>query len=88
MYEIFIWEKLNMAEGYSSSLGEELSLQKIEEMAVPDNTKKATLSGIKKLEQWCTKRQITIDFHTVTATDLAVILRRFYAEVSLKFIFV
>ena len=54
----------------------------MESGAVPENTPKAIKSGMNKLFQWLRKREISVHFHTISADELATILRRFYAEVK------
>ena len=46
------------------------------------NTKRATEWGVKKFDQWCKKRKITVDLKTVYPTDLSEILQKLFAEVK------
>ena len=46
--------------------------------------KKQTAWGIKRFNDWCTKRRIDCDLTTISPTELSSILRRFYAEVKTK----
>ena len=55
---------------------------KMEQEATPESTSRATKSGMNKFLTWKIKREIDINFHSITATSLALILRRFYAEVK------
>ena len=45
-------------------------------------TKKATSWGVRKFEDWATKRKISIDLKTCTACELNETLRKFYAELK------
>lgn len=66
----------------SSQLDEE-ELQRTERESMPENTKKQTQSwGMKKFNEWSDKRQIEVDLHSVSSTELSGILRKFYAEVK------
>ena len=47
-------------------------------------TKKATKWGIKKFEDWCNKRNISVDYCSIFEEALAEILRKYYAEVKTK----
>ena len=49
---------------------------------VPKTTKRSTDWGMRVFKKWLNKRMIAVDFHTVTAQDLAGHLRKFYAEVK------
>ena len=60
----------------------QLKLDEIEKKAQAKNTKKATEWGVKKFEKWCDKRKLSVDFKTVSPTDVSEILRKFYAEVK------
>ena len=57
-------------------------LDEIEQKAQAKNTKKETEWGVKKFERWCDKRKLSVDFKTVSSTDVSEILRKFYAEVK------
>ena len=63
-----------------SNVKEEMA--KMGEEAVPENTSRATKSGIRKLLDWMKSRNIDINFQSVKAEELASVLRRFYAEVK------
>ena len=65
----------------TSQLGEE-ELRKIEEESVPENAKKQTSWGMKKFNDWRTKRKIACDLDSVSPSELNEILRKFYAEVK------
>ena len=64
-----------------SSIVDEEEMAKIESEAVSGSTTKATKGGVNKLKNWLKKRNIDVNFHSVSADELANILRRFYAEV-------
>ena len=55
---------------------------KLVDNAVPKSTARSTNWGVKKFQVWAAKRGKAVDFDTVTAPDLNVILRKFYAEVK------
>ena len=57
-------------------------LDTLEASAQAQNTKRATSWGVKKFEKWCVKRNLRVDFHSVTPVKLSEILRKFYAEVK------
>ena len=57
-------------------------LDEIEQKAQAKNTKKANEWGVKRFEKWCDKRKLSVDFKTVSPTDVSEILRKFYAEVK------
>ena len=65
-----------------SSVIDEEEMVRMEQEATPESTSKATQSGMNKFLSWKIKREIDINFHSITATSLALILRRFYAEVK------
>ena len=65
----------------SSELDEE-EMESMERESIPENTTLATKSGMKKFLEWAGKRGIAVDFRDVSATELAPVLRRFYAEVK------
>ena len=65
----------------SSELGDE-DLERMEKEAVPENTSRATKTGVKKFLEWSEKRNITVNFSEISPAELASILRRFYAEVK------
>ena len=71
----------NILSSQSSSIDED-EMQQMESAAVPETTSHATKSGIKKLTNWLKKRNISINFHTITEQELSSILRRFYAELK------
>ena len=52
----------------------------MEESVRPPSTTNSTHWGVKKFEEWCIKRNVTIDLKTVDVKVLADVLRRFYAE--------
>lgn len=72
----------NDAMGSQKSELSEGQLQSLEETSRPQSTMKATKQGIKKFENWLEKRGRTVDYATVSAEELASILRKFYAEVK------
>ena len=65
----------------SSELNDD-DLRRLEESAQPGSTVRATNYAVNKLNRWCKKRNITIDWHTVTPSDLNTTLCKFYAEVK------
>ena len=65
-----------------SSVIDEEEMVRMEQEATPESTSRATKSGMNKFLSWKIKREIDINFHSITATSLALILRRFYAEVK------
>ena len=67
----------------TSSL-DEAELNEIINDAQPKSTKLATKWGVKKFEEWLAKREKTCDFFTIPSTELAELLRKFYAEVQPK----
>ena len=77
-------EQENIEFDLNSSL-DEYDLENLEKASVPKNTLKATVYGMKKFVDWITKRGKTCDFHSISAADLNVLLRKFYAEVSFNF---
>ncbi len=64
---------------HCSQLGEE-DLQKLKEEY--RKIRKSKRCGINKNKNWCQRRRIVCDLAVVDATELSVILRRFYAEVE------
>ena len=70
-----------LSSSQSSSLDEE-EMVRMETEAVPESTSKATKSGVTKISNWLKKRKMDVNFHTVSAEELATILRRFYAELK------
>ena len=50
----------------------------------PSTTKRSTVWGAKVFQKWQEKRQIEVDLNTISAEDLAVHLKKFYAEVKKK----
>ena len=71
-----------MFQSSQSSIVDEEEMAKMERESVPDSTNKATKTGVNKLKAWMKKRNIDINFHSVTAGELANTLRQFYAEVK------
>ena len=67
-----------------SSSVDEAEMERMEKEAVPDATSRATKSGVKKFFDWTRKRKLDVNFHSITSSELAPILRRFYAEVRRK----
>ena len=65
----------------NSNLGLE-DLDKLEAKGQAENTKRATLWVIKKIEKWCDKRKLKVDFNCATPVELNELLRKFYAEVK------
>ena len=70
-----------LSSSQSSSLEEE-EMVRMETEAVPESTSKATKSGVNKISNWLKKRKMDVNFHIVSAEELATILRRFYAELK------
>ena len=61
-------------------------LDALEAKSIPLNTKKATISRVKKFESWCERRSNDVpDYKNISADNFASILRKFYAEVSTYF---
>ncbi|EDO34036.1 predicted protein [Nematostella vectensis] len=50
----------------------------------PKILKKQTSWAMKNFTDWCTKRSVQCDFHSISSSDLGGILRRSYAEVKTK----
>lgn len=71
-----------LSQSSQGSAIDEAEMERMEKEAVPTTTSKATKAGVKKFMEWAKKRNVNVDFHTITASDLALILRRFYAEVK------
>ena len=71
----------NLFSNQNSYLNNE-KLDEIEQNAQAKNTKKATEWEVRKFMKWCKKKTISVDFKTVSPTDLSEILRKFYAEVK------
>ena len=67
----------------SSDLGT-AQLDALEVSTQPKGTKSCTKWGMKTFEIWRIKRNITVDFYTVSSEDLAETLRKYYAEVKGK----
>ena len=65
----------------TSNLGD-TELDQLVNVSRPDNTMKNTKWGVSRFTQWCTKRNISVDFHTITPETLVPILRKFFAEVK------
>ena len=65
----------------TSAIDEE-EMTRMEDSAVPESTSKSTKAGVKKFKDWLRKREIEVNFHSITAAELTPILRRFYAEVK------
>ena len=61
---------------------DESELDKLVIESKPENTKKCTSWGLMKLQKWSAKRNIRIDFATITSEKLNELLRKFYAEVK------
>ena len=59
-------------------------LDQFEVSTKAEATKKATKWGIKKFEDWCSKRNISIDYCSILAGALAEFLRKYYAKVKTK----
>jgi hypothetical protein len=57
-------------------------LMQMEHDARPESTNRATMYGVKKFQDWLTKRGKTCDFRTISAADLNELLRKYYAEVK------
>ena len=81
---VVISGKMNSGDEFISpsqgSLAEE-ALQKIEESSIPVSTSKATNSGVKKFQSWCSKRDVEIAYQSITAEKFSTIIRKFYTEV-------
>ena len=54
----------------------------MEEKSKSENTKKQSAWGIKKFNDWYTRRKVDCNLNTVSPTELSSVLRRFYAEVK------
>ena len=65
----------------SSQMGDNAIFEMVEE-TIPEATKRSTAWGMSVFSKWLTKRQITIDFHDISAIELAGHLKKFYAEVK------
>ena len=65
-----------------SSSADEEEMARMESETIPGSTSNATKSGVNKLLCWLKKRNINVNFHSISAEELAKILRRFYAEVK------
>ena len=61
---------------------DENELDNIITQSKPENTKKCTNWGFHKFQRWAEKRNIVVDFKTITPNELNEILRKFYAEVK------
>ena len=81
-FDFGIDEILPESQSSQSSIVDDETMERMENEATPETTSKATKSCMKKLFQWMIKREIDIDFRTINADELALILRRFYAEVK------
>ena len=49
---------------------------------IPESTKRSTVWGTNVFKKWQTKRQLNIDFSTISAEELAGHLKKFYAELK------
>lgn len=65
-----------------SSQMDEDALNDLDNAAQPENTVKATKWAMSRLRDWLKKRHVPIDVKTVTAEELAPLLRRFYGELK------
>ena len=65
----------------SSELDED-NLNEMDKLAQPLNTSRNTKWAMTRFQSWVRKRQIEIDLKTVSAEELAPILRKFYGEVK------
>ena len=81
-FDLGMDEILMDSQSSQSSIVDEVEMAKMEQEATPESTSRATKSGMNKFVSWTIKREIGINFHTVTAGELALSLRRFYAEVK------
>ena len=70
---------VSAADLYDSDLDDD-ALDRLVGKARPKNTHRNTKWGLNRFNGWCLKRKIDVDLHTVTALDLAQILRKFYGE--------
>lgn len=59
---------------------DERELDSLVSDCVPVSTSRATKWGLNKWHEWLNKRGKVCDFHTVSADELNVLLRKFYAE--------
>ena len=64
-----------------SALDED-EMNSLEAGSMPDSTKRAMRCGVCKFTEWLDKRGKVCDFATIQPSDLAVLLRNFYAEVK------
>ena len=67
----------------NSELNED-ELDKLVQNAVPPSTTRSTKWGVSVFTEWCVKRSIHVEFHSITASQLNDILRKFYGEVKSK----
>ena len=51
------------------------------EETIPESTKRSTSWGIGVFKKWLEKRQINVNFHEISSVELAIHLKKFYAEV-------
>ena len=72
--------EIPLSQSQSSSV-DESEMERMEQEAVPDATSRATKSGVKKFLDWARKRNMEVNLHSITGSELAPILRKFYAEV-------
>ena len=68
--------------GSQSSQMDEKELNELDTAAQPERTAKPTRWAMTRLKDWLKKRHIDIDVKSVTAEELAPILRRFYGELK------
>ena len=67
----------------SSQLGED-QLTELEAKVKVANTSRATEWGVRRFEEWCTKRNRSVDLKIIDVVDLNDVLRQFYAELKTK----
>lgn len=80
-----ILETFPSSQSSDTSNGSQMSEQalgKLESSAQAENTKRATKWGVTKFLEWCEKRNVSCDLHTIEPKDFNGILRRFYGEVK------
>ena len=69
-------------EDLPSSLPNSQEMDEMVKQATSNNTHRSTSWGLKKFTDWCFKRTRTVDLHTITAENVNIELRKFYADVK------
>ena len=72
---------LDFNNSQSSQLGED-EMEQLEASSKPENTNRATKSGMRKFQGWLDRRNKVCDFASISAEELNSLLRQFYAEVK------